>query len=61
MTWSSCATGTTSSDRARISEEPEYIETTATDLPEDQAKEAQTVIDKLEETEDVQEAYRTLA
>ena len=44
-----------------ISAEHEYIPTTATELPEEQAKDALTVIDKLEQDEDVQKVYHTLA
>jgi YebC/PmpR family DNA-binding regulatory protein len=44
-----------------LSAEHEYIPTTATELPEDQAKEALTLIDKLEQDEDVQKVYHTLA
>ncbi|MEZ6013526.1 MAG: YebC/PmpR family DNA-binding transcriptional regulator [Planctomycetota bacterium] len=44
-----------------ISSELEYICGTATELPEDQAKEVLEVIDKLEQDDDVQKVYHTLA
>jgi YebC/PmpR family DNA-binding regulatory protein len=44
-----------------ISAEHEYICTVPTELPEDQATEALTVIDKLEQDEDVQKVFHTLA
>ncbi len=43
-----------------LSAEQEYICTTPTELPEDQAKEALELIDKLEQDEDVQRAFHTL-
>ncbi len=44
-----------------ISAEQEYICTAATELPEAQAHEALELIDKLEQDEDVQKVYHTLA
>lgn len=44
-----------------LSAEQEYICTTATELPEDQAKEVLELIDKLEQDDDVQKVYHTLA
>jgi YebC/PmpR family DNA-binding regulatory protein len=44
-----------------ISAEHEYICTVPTELPDDQATEALTVIDKLEQDEDVQKVFHTLA
>lgn len=44
-----------------LSAEQEYICTTATELPEDQAREALELIDKLEQDEDVQKVFHTLA
>jgi YebC/PmpR family DNA-binding regulatory protein len=44
-----------------LSAEHEYICTTPTELPEDQAKEALELIDKLEQDEDVQRVFHTLA
>ena len=44
-----------------ISAEHEYIATTETELPEEQAKEALTVIDKLEQDDDVQKVFHNLA
>jgi YebC/PmpR family DNA-binding regulatory protein len=44
-----------------ISAEHEYICTVPTELPEDQATEVMTVIDKLEQDEDVQKVFHTLA
>jgi transcriptional/translational regulatory protein YebC/TACO1 len=44
-----------------LSAEHEYICTTAAELPEDQAKEALELIDLLEQDEDVQKVYHTLA
>lgn len=44
-----------------ISAEHEYIPSVPTELPEDQATEVLTVIDKLEQDEDVQKVYHTLA
>ncbi|MEZ5964203.1 MAG: YebC/PmpR family DNA-binding transcriptional regulator [Planctomycetota bacterium] len=46
---------------APISAELEYICGTATELPEEQAKDALVLIDKLEQDEDVQKVYHTLA
>jgi transcriptional/translational regulatory protein YebC/TACO1 len=43
------------------SAEHEYICTVPTELPEDQATEVLTVIDKLEQDEDVQKVFHTLA
>lgn len=43
-----------------ISAELEYICNTATELPEDQAKDVLTLIDKLEQDEDVQKVYHAL-
>ncbi|MSR08684.1 MAG: YebC/PmpR family DNA-binding transcriptional regulator [Gammaproteobacteria bacterium] len=43
-----------------LSAEQEYICTTPTELPEDQAKEALELIDKLEQDEDVQRVFHTL-
>lgn len=43
-----------------LSAEQEYICTTPTELPEDQAKEALELIDKLEQDEDVQKVFHTL-
>jgi len=43
-----------------LSAEQEYICTTATELAEDQAKEALELIDKLEQDEDVQRVFHTL-
>jgi transcriptional/translational regulatory protein YebC/TACO1 len=39
----------------------EYVCTTPTTLPEDQATEVMTLLDKLEQDEDVQNVYHTLA
>jgi YebC/PmpR family DNA-binding regulatory protein len=44
-----------------VSAEHEYISTVPTELPEDQATEVMTVIDKLEQDEDVQKVFHTLA
>jgi transcriptional/translational regulatory protein YebC/TACO1 len=44
-----------------LSGELEYVATTAVELPEDQAKAALELIDKLEQDEDVQRVYHTLA
>ena len=44
-----------------LSAEQEYICTTATELPEEQAREVLELIDKLEQDEDVQKVYHTLA
>jgi YebC/PmpR family DNA-binding regulatory protein len=46
---------------APISAEHEYICTVPTELPEEQATEVLTVIDKLEQDEDVQKVFHTLA
>ena len=43
-----------------LSAEQEYICTTPTELPEDQAKEVLELIDKLEQDEDVQRVFHTL-
>ncbi|MEQ1802314.1 MAG: YebC/PmpR family DNA-binding transcriptional regulator [Gammaproteobacteria bacterium] len=43
-----------------LSAEQEYICTTPMELPEDQAKEALELIDKLEQDEDVQKVFHTL-
>jgi YebC/PmpR family DNA-binding regulatory protein len=44
-----------------LSAEQEYICTTPMELPEDQAREALELIDKLEQDEDVQKVFHTLA
>ncbi len=44
-----------------LSAEHEYICTVPTELPEEQATEVMTVIDKLEQDEDVQKVFHTLA
>lgn len=44
-----------------VSAEQEYVCTSATELPEDQAKEVLELIDKLEQDDDVQNVYHTLA
>jgi transcriptional/translational regulatory protein YebC/TACO1 len=44
-----------------ISAESEYIPTTPTTLPEDQATEVLQLIDKLEQDEDVQRVFHNLA
>ena len=44
-----------------LSAEHEYICTVPTELPEAQATEVLTVIDKLEQDEDVQKVFHTLA
>jgi YebC/PmpR family DNA-binding regulatory protein len=44
-----------------VSAELEYVCSTATELPEDQAKDVLILIDKLEQDEDVQKIYHTLA
>ena len=44
-----------------ISAEQEYICTTPVELPEDKAAEVLELIDKLEQDEDVQKVYHTLA
>jgi len=44
-----------------ISAEHEYIPTTATQLPEEQAKEVMELLDKMEQDDDVQKVYHTLA
>jgi YebC/PmpR family DNA-binding regulatory protein len=44
-----------------LSAEHEYICITPTDLPEEQANEVMELIDKLEQDEDVQKVYHTLA
>jgi YebC/PmpR family DNA-binding regulatory protein len=46
---------------APISAEHEYICTVPTELPEEQATDVLTVIDKLEQDEDVQKVFHTLA
>ena len=46
---------------ATTSAELEYVCTAATELPEEQAKEALELIDKLEQDDDVQKVYHTLA
>lgn len=43
-----------------LSAEQEYICTTPTELPEDQAKDALELIDKLEQDDDVQKVFHTL-
>jgi YebC/PmpR family DNA-binding regulatory protein len=43
-----------------LSAEQEYICTTPTELPEDQAKEVLELVDKLEQDEDVQKVFHTL-
>jgi YebC/PmpR family DNA-binding regulatory protein len=43
-----------------LSAEQEYICTTPTELPEDQAKEVLELVDKLEHDEDVQKVFHTL-
>ncbi|MDQ1303857.1 MAG: hypothetical protein QG595_1840, partial [Pseudomonadota bacterium] len=43
-----------------LSAEQEYICTTPTELPEDQAREVLEFIDKLEQDEDVQKVFHTL-
>jgi transcriptional/translational regulatory protein YebC/TACO1 len=43
-----------------LSAEQEYICTTPTELPEDQAKEVLELIDKLEQDDDVQNVYHSL-
>ena len=45
---------------APLSAEQEYICTTPTELPEDQAKEVLELVDKLEQDEDVQKVFHTL-
>ncbi|MCX7037296.1 MAG: YebC/PmpR family DNA-binding transcriptional regulator, partial [Proteobacteria bacterium] len=44
-----------------ISAEHEYIPQTATELPEDQAAEVMALLDKMEQDDDVQKVYHTLA
>jgi transcriptional/translational regulatory protein YebC/TACO1 len=44
-----------------LSGEHEYICTVPTELPEEQATEVLTVIDKLEQDDDVQKVFHTLA
>jgi YebC/PmpR family DNA-binding regulatory protein len=44
-----------------ISAEHEYIPTTPTELPEEQAKEVMELLDKMEQDDDVQKVYHTLA
>jgi transcriptional/translational regulatory protein YebC/TACO1 len=44
-----------------LSATSEYIATTTTELPEDQAREVLELVDKLEQDEDVQNVYHTLA
>jgi YebC/PmpR family DNA-binding regulatory protein len=44
-----------------LSAEQEYVCLTPTELPEEQATEVMTLIDKLEQDEDVQKVYHTLA
>ena len=44
-----------------VSAELEHVCTTATELPDDQAKEVLVLIDKLEQDDDVQKVYHTLA
>jgi YebC/PmpR family DNA-binding regulatory protein len=44
-----------------LSAEHEYICTVPTELPEDQATEVMTVVDKLEQDDDVQKVFHTLA
>jgi YebC/PmpR family DNA-binding regulatory protein len=44
-----------------ISAEHDYVCTTATDLPEDKAKEVLELVDRLEQDDDVQNVYHTLA
>jgi transcriptional/translational regulatory protein YebC/TACO1 len=44
-----------------LSAEHEYICTVPTELPEEQATEVLTLIDKLEQDEDVQKVFHTLA
>lgn len=44
-----------------ISAEHEYLCTTSADLPEDQAKEVLELVDRLEQDDDVQNVYHTLA
>ena len=46
---------------APVSAELEYVPTTASELPEDKAKDVLTLIDKLEQDDDVQKVYHTLA
>jgi len=46
---------------APVSAELEYVCNAATQLPEDQAKDVLLLIDKLEQDEDVQKVYHTLA
>ena len=44
-----------------VSAEQEYVCTVPTELPEAEANEALEVIDKLEQDDDVQKVYHTLA
>lgn len=44
-----------------LSAEQEYVCQTATELPEEQAKEVLELVDKLEQDDDVQKVYHTLA
>jgi len=44
-----------------ISAEHEYIPTTPTELGEEQAKEVMELLDKMEQDDDVQKVYHTLA
>jgi transcriptional/translational regulatory protein YebC/TACO1 len=44
-----------------LSAEQEYVCTTATELPDGQAKEVLELIDRLEQDDDVQKVYHTLA
>ena len=44
-----------------VSAEHEYICIAPTELPEEKATEAMALIDKLEQDEDVQKVYHTLA
>jgi len=44
-----------------LSAEHEYICSVPTELPEDQAAEALALIDKLEQDDDVQKVFHTLA
>jgi transcriptional/translational regulatory protein YebC/TACO1 len=44
-----------------LSAEHEYVPSTGTELPEDQAKAVLELIDALEQDDDVQKVYHTLA
>lgn len=47
--------------RKHISSDSEYVPQNVTDLPADQAKEVLELVDNMEQDDDVQKVYHTLA